>query len=132
MNTPDENPIVSQPTENAAAPAALALADVVVHEPKPRRKRSLRGRIRRAVRIAEPFALVVGLVLLSTGVVEVVETRVPTRADQEDSARLARAQTQVSAEQRAAAIQMAAVWRKSDLPDWQATAPTTAPDQSDQ
>lgn len=83
------------------------------------------------MRIAEPFVFVVGLGLLSAGVVEVVETRVPTRADQEDSARLARAQPQVSAEQRTSALELAAVWQTSDLPDWQVAAPRATPEPPD-
>lgn len=73
---------------NDTAPSALNLG---LQEPRPRRHRSVRRKILQALRIAEPFALVLGLGLLSAGVIEVVETQVPTRGDQLDSARLARA-----------------------------------------
>ena len=121
MDTTDQQPTPSQAADNGADSTFPSHADVLLQEPQPKRRRSLRGRIRRAVRILEPFALMVGLGLLSAGVIEVVETQVPTRGDQDGSVRLARAETQSPAEQRTFPGETAPVWRASDLPDAQAT-----------
>jgi len=74
-------PSVVTPTEEKTNNMTPTQLDVVLEEPRPRRRRSLRGRILRALHIAEPFALVVGLGLLSSGVIEVVENRAPTQVD---------------------------------------------------
>ena len=123
MDTSDQQITSPVTAESEDHLASLSHADILLQEPRAKRRPSLRGRLRRALRILEPFALVVGLGLLSAGVIDVVEKRVPTRADQDDSARLARAEARKHADQRAFALATAEVWRKSDLPDWQATAP---------
>ena len=94
-------PSVVTPTEEKTTHRTLSKLDVVLEEPRPRRRRSLRGRILRALRIAEPFALVVGLGLLSSGVIEVVENRAPAQFDPLDVARLERVATPQTYHQRA-------------------------------
>ena len=51
------------------------------------RHRRRRSRRRKLLRLLEPFLLLGALAVLSTGVVKVVETRVPTKADQHDERR---------------------------------------------
>ena len=64
-------------------------------EPLPgRRRRRRRSRRRRILRAVEPFLLLVGLGLLSAGVIRVVETQVPTEAAAKDHRRLERARQQ--------------------------------------
>lgn len=70
-------------------PVSLATDDALAgRRRRGRRRRFSRGR--RLLRALEPFALLAGLGLLSAGVIQVVETGVPTNAAAKDARWLAR------------------------------------------
>ena len=75
-----------------------------------RQKRRRRSKRRRVLRVLEPFLILAGLGILSTGMVKVVETRVPTAASRVDSVRLERAQEQARAEVRELAASLESDW----------------------
>lgn len=72
-----------------------------------RRRRSKRLRLLRAL---EPFLILAVLGLLSTGIVKVVETRVPTSAAATDSQRLERSQAMARKEIRSLAASLDESW----------------------
>ena len=75
-----------------------------------RRRRRRRSKRRRFLRLIEPFAILGGLLVLSVGVIKVVETGVPTHAAATDSRRLARAQVNTRAEIEALAASLEEGW----------------------
>jgi len=74
---------------DAFEPKAETLSRAAAEQPG-RRTRRRRSKRRRILRVLEPFAILAGIGLLSTGMIKVVERGVPTDAAAKDHRRLER------------------------------------------
>ena len=86
------------------------LQPIEANAPPGRRTRRRRSQRRRILRVLEPFLILAVLGVLSTGIVRVVESRVPTSAAAKDSRRLERSQAMAREEVRSLAASLDEDW----------------------